>query len=297
MNDAVQETNRSPDVSVVVPVYNKAPFLAACLESILAQTVTSLELICVDDGSTDGSSEIIDRFAANECVRVIRQERNRGAAVARNAGLDVARGEFVQFVDADDLLAPDALRVLSVAARTDGVEIVRGGIVGFRSSAPEADRVLDIPRARSGFRPLDDESTWVPWWHTTYLFSRSLLTANGLRYPDLCSGEDPVFLAQVLTRATAMSAVSAVVYRHRLAPLAQKGRTTYRHLRDYLRHAELTREVFLESQPDAWYRGFAPLVLPEIRSMIRDWVMSDAEREAATREMRRVFELPSPSDG
>ena len=294
MNDAAQESGGAPEVSVVVPVHNKAPFVAACLESILAQTLTSLELICVDDASTDGSSEIIDRFAADERVRVIRQDRNRGAAVARNVGLDAARGEFVQFVDADDLLPPDALRLLSLAARTDGVEIVRGGIVGFRSSAPEAERVLDMPRARSGFRPLDDESTWVPWWHTTYLLSRRLLTSDGLRYPDLCSGEDPVFLAQVLTRASAMSAIAAVVYRHRLAPLAQKGRTTYRHLRDYLKHAELTRDIFVRSKPDAWYRGFAPLLLPELRSMISDWRMSDAERAAAMSEMRRIFEPPSP---
>ena len=153
----------------------------------------------MDDGSTDGSREILDRFAERDPrVKVIRHDRNRGAAAARNLGLDAANGEFVQFTDADDLLDPDALRLLTSAARADTVPIVRGGIVGFRSATPEKQLDLDLPEARSRVRPLEDESTWSPWWHTTYLFSRRLLVSEGIRYPDLCSGEDPVFLAHVL---------------------------------------------------------------------------------------------------
>ena len=295
MIDVTTEHAARPEVSVVVPVYNKAPYLAACLESILAQTLRSLELICVDDGSTDGSREILDRFAQRDPrVKVICHDSNRGAAAARNLGLDAANGEFVQFTDADDLLDPDALRVLTTAARADTVPIVRGGIVGFRSATPEKQLPLDIPKARSGVQPLEDESTWSPWWHTTYLFSRRLLVSEGIRYPDLCSGEDPVFLARVLSRAPAVSTLSAVVYRHRLMPLGEKGRTTPRHLRDYLRQAEMTREIFLESNGEAWHRGFAPLLLPEIRSMIDGWQLSDQERAAATAEMQRIFELPQP---
>ena len=138
MIDVTIEQETCPEVSVVVPVYNKAPYLAACLESVLAQTLPSLELICVDDGSTDGSREILDRFAERDPrVKVICHDRNRGAAAARNLGLDAANGEFVQFTDADDLLDPDALRLLITAARADTVPIVRGGIVGFRSATPE----------------------------------------------------------------------------------------------------------------------------------------------------------------
>ena len=94
--------------------------------------------------------------------------------------------------------------------------------------------------------------------------------------------------------APAVSTLSTVVYRHRLMPLGEKGRTTYRHLRDYLRHAEMTRDLFLESNAEAWHRGFAPLLLPEIRSMIDGWQMSDHERATATAEMQRIFELPRP---
>ena len=124
-----------PLLSVVMPAYNERHTIEEMIRRVLAVPIRT-ELIVVDDGSTDGSSEVLDRFAADERVRVIRQDRNYGPAAARNVGLDAARGEFVQFTDADDLLAPDALRLLSVAARTDDVEVVRGGITGFHSRAP-----------------------------------------------------------------------------------------------------------------------------------------------------------------
>ena len=240
--------------------------------------------------------EILDRFAERDPrVRVICHDLNRGAAAARNLGLDAANGEFVQFTDADDLLDPDALRLLTSAARADTVPIVRGGIVGFRSATPEKQLDLDLPEGAQ--RRADPSRMNRPGrrggTRRTCSHGR-LLVSEGIRYPDLCSGEDPVFLARVLSRAPAVSTLSTVVYRHRLMPLGEKGRTTYRHLRDYLRHAEMTRDLFLESNGEAWHRGFAPLLLPEIRSMIDGWQMSDHERAAATAEMQRIFEPPRP---
>lgn len=93
-----------PTVSIIVPCYNAAHWLAAALESCLAQTGAALDIVVVDDGSTDDSLAIAHRFA-DRGVTVLAQP-NRGAAAARNRGLEVARGEFIQFLDADDLLAP-----------------------------------------------------------------------------------------------------------------------------------------------------------------------------------------------
>ncbi len=95
----------SPLVSIIIPCYNAEPWLAETLESALAQTWPNKEVILVDDGSTDGSRAVAERFAPRG-VAVITQP-NQGAAAARNTGLARARGDFVQFLDADDLLAPD----------------------------------------------------------------------------------------------------------------------------------------------------------------------------------------------
>src|SRR5271165_3187575 len=97
-----------PLVSVIIPVYNSEKYLAESIESAIGQTWSSKEIIVVDDGSTDNSFEIARKFAGRPEVKVVTQE-NRGAAAARNAGLKEAKGEFIQFLDADDLLSADKI--------------------------------------------------------------------------------------------------------------------------------------------------------------------------------------------
>ena len=90
--------------SVIIPVYNAAAYLTDCLESILSQLPPDAEVICIDDGSTDSSLEILESFARREpCIKIVHQE-NAGQGAARNRGLASAQGEFVYFADADDAL-------------------------------------------------------------------------------------------------------------------------------------------------------------------------------------------------
>ena len=93
-----------PLVSVVIPCFNARPWIEETLASVKAQTHRNLEIIVVDDGSTDGSAEWLDEAGRRNVIQVIHQE-NRGAAAARNAGLSRASGEFIQLLDADDILA------------------------------------------------------------------------------------------------------------------------------------------------------------------------------------------------
>ena len=99
--------------SIIIPVYNVAPYLRECLDSVLAQTFADWEAICVDDGSTDGSGAILDEYAAKDSrFRVIHQ-RNAGVSAARNEALKKAQGEYIAFVDADDAVVPSWLQYAS----------------------------------------------------------------------------------------------------------------------------------------------------------------------------------------
>ena len=101
-----------PKISVIVPVYKVEPYLHECVDSILAQTFTDFELILVDDGSSDNCGKICDEYAAKDSrIRVIHQE-NRGVSAARNAALDAAKGEFIAFIDSDDVVNVYYLEVL-----------------------------------------------------------------------------------------------------------------------------------------------------------------------------------------
>lgn len=114
-------------ISVVVPVYNCAPYVERCIRSILAQTHTNLEIICVNDGSTDDSGTILDKLACEDTrVRVIHQ-KNAGASAARNAGIDLATGELITFVDSDDAIEPDMYEALLPYFADESVDIVHCG--------------------------------------------------------------------------------------------------------------------------------------------------------------------------
>ena len=100
-------------ISVIVPIYNTKPYLAECIESILAQKINvPIEVLLIDDGSTDGCGEVCDKYAArDERVRVIHQE-NQGLSAARNAGIDAAKGRYYSFIDSDDVVLPRFLQTL-----------------------------------------------------------------------------------------------------------------------------------------------------------------------------------------
>lgn len=104
--------DKSPLVTVIVPVYNTAPYLKECLVSICNQTYRKLEIIAVDDGSTDGSAELLDEIAGKDSrIKVVHKD-NGGVSSARNKGLELAHGEYISFVDSDDILEPDMYETL-----------------------------------------------------------------------------------------------------------------------------------------------------------------------------------------
>lgn len=122
-------------ISVIVPVYNTAKYLGKCIESILAQTFTDFELILIDDGSKDGSGKICDKYSKiDHRVRVI-HKNNGGVSSARNAGLEIARGKWITFIDSDDFINPTFLEGLYKPIYADPkIEFVHGGICNWKNN-------------------------------------------------------------------------------------------------------------------------------------------------------------------
>ena len=121
-----------PEISVIIPVYNSEKYLAAALDSVLAQSFQNFEIVCVNDGSTDSSPAVLDAYAASDArIRVIHQE-NAGGAASRNTGLAAAKGRYIAFMDNDDLYHPDCLKTLADGFRKYPQAWVSvGGYVGF----------------------------------------------------------------------------------------------------------------------------------------------------------------------
>ncbi len=115
--------NEAPEVSVIIPVYNSEKYLGECLESVLAQTLKQIEIICVDDGSQDRSLTIISEYAERDArIQIVRQA-HKGVSAARNTGIRKACGKYLYFMDCDDLLEPEALKLLYERAERDSLDI------------------------------------------------------------------------------------------------------------------------------------------------------------------------------
>ena len=146
-------------VSVIIPVYNVEEYLARCVESVLNQTYQNLEVILVDDGAKDSSGAICDRFAEKDPrVRVIHKE-NGGLSSARNAGIDIATGAYLEFVDSDDWIEPDAVESLLSLALAENVELVLGG--RWDVSAKTGENIFELKELLGKFNKKEPEKKLV----------------------------------------------------------------------------------------------------------------------------------------
>ena len=206
-------------VSVVMPVYNAARYLPEALDAILAQDLTDIEIICVDDGSTDDSPRILSRYAdADARIRVISQH-NAGAGAARNRGIDEARGEFLCFTDADDLLSTTRyLSRLYRGAKESGTLAAGADFLLYRGKG-KVDLTEPEPQY-AGYRlPREGVIAYRDYQYDygfhRFLFHRSLFDEGRNRFPRLSFFEDPVFLVRILSEAGSFYAAPDVAYWYR----------------------------------------------------------------------------------
>ncbi|HQR26526.1 MAG TPA: glycosyltransferase family 2 protein [Nocardioides sp.] len=182
-----------PLLTVVVAVYDAAPWLPECLDSVLASHYGALEVVVVDDGSTDDSGRIADAYAArDDRVRVVHTP-NRGLGAARNEGVRRATGELLGFCDADDVVPPTAYPVLAGALGVSGSDFVTGSLVRWEAGAleePRWMRRLHAVEPRSGLTVEDHPEILGDVFAPNKLFRREFWQAAGLAFPEGTRYED-----------------------------------------------------------------------------------------------------------
>ncbi|MER6059737.1 glycosyltransferase [Streptomyces sp. NPDC001792] len=196
-----------PDVSVIIGAYEAMPYLVECLASVEAQSIDSarLEVIAVDDGSTDGTGEYLEEFAARAPMRVtvIRQENSGGPSGPRNVGLGKAAGRYVFFLDADDRLGPEALERMVAMADENGTDVVLGKVEGINRTPPKSMWGKTLGRT-------DVFSSNIKFTLSAQkLFRRDLLDKHGMRFDEsLFTGEDALFTMEAYLRADGVSVLA-----------------------------------------------------------------------------------------
>lgn len=215
-----------PSVSVIIPIYNTEAYLAECLDSVINQSMQEMEIIVVNDGSTDGSLDIIQRYSELDERIILLNKANQGASAARNDAMRMAKSDHIMFLDSDDVFTADAVKTAYDRIRRDACDIVI-----FNGRAFEDDGQIKI-RSDKFYFNLDekDENCIAPglyWIERTggriqqpgmKIYRREFIVKNDLKFGDSLVGEDYFFLFMCMIQAQRVGYMHVDGYSRRYRP-------------------------------------------------------------------------------
>ncbi|MBB5520092.1 6-hydroxymethylpterin diphosphokinase MptE-like protein [Amphiplicatus metriothermophilus] len=209
-------------ISVIVPAYNVDSYIEECLDSLVAQDDDNFEVVIVDDGSTDGTSKIIDEYCARRPNFMSVRQDNSGLGAARNAGVKVSRGEFILFVDSDDYVSSNAISALRAEQKRGDFDVVTGRFVRVSEDGvahavrtdqlPQHEIPQECPPLSPSEKVLGAFAPSVAW---ARLYRKSLIQENGLVFPPRAPHEDLYFTFKALAFSKRVSQISDEIYFYR----------------------------------------------------------------------------------
>jgi len=186
-----------PKVSIIIPVYNVEKYLKRCLDSVINQTLKDIEIICVNDASTDGSLAILNEYASKDKrIKLISLYENKGAGYARNIGIDHAIGDYIGFVDSDDYIDLDFYYLLYTKAIQNYAEVAKGSLLCRKNG----DIDLDREAAYDNNRLIKENKAYFYHAFTSGIYLRNFLLSNQLYFPNFITFEDPNFSIKVVSK-------------------------------------------------------------------------------------------------
>jgi len=200
----------SPDISIIIPVYNSSKYLRQCLDSIISQTITDIEIICVDDGSTDNSLDILNEYKQKDSRIIILQQKNKGGGAARNLGLSVAQGKYLSFLDSDDYFNLDMLQSAYETAEKynadvtifkfreyyDNLSIYSSGELGLFETMDENRNLISLNDIPSAIFSLTNPAPWNKLYNHEYIISHNLKFQEIAKCNDLYFGFTTLYFAE-----------------------------------------------------------------------------------------------------
>lgn len=249
-------------ISIIVPVYNVQEYITKCIESLINQTYKNIEIILVDDGSTDNSGNICDEYKKKDKRVIVVHKLNGGVGSARNKGLDSVRGEYIAFVDPDDYVDEKMIERMYTNINKENADI------SIISCCYVYDTKIEYPKKDNQYLVMDTEEAFIKMNSFVYygvglvdkLFKRSLF--NGLRFPNINSGEDWYVIYKVFDKANKVVYDSKVMYyyRQRLSSLTHNKTVNF----DCLNASRQSIEIISKKYPKAIKSAYTMYVTENI---------------------------------
>ena len=288
-------------ISIILPIYNAGKYLRPALESVRAQTLKDFECICINDGSIDNSSNVVREFMACDKRFKLIEQKNSGVSVARNAGLDAARGEFICFLDQDDLYAPDYLEHLHDMITTHDADLSRVQSVKVNDDFELAPTT--IPQsANIKFYDKNPEKLFMSisgWMHIWVCMFRASAIKN-IRFPvELPNGgEDIVFMMCVVDDIKNVVQSNAKKYIRRRSAIStmfqNRKKLNPRLLLNFLHRIPLVHAHCLMANNPKWAEYVYTYVMRRMfKTLVRDTLRKNQQRDVGREVLSQIIKMPS----
>lgn len=210
------KTENRPELSVIIPVYNNAPFLEECLDSVVNHPLKNLEIIVVDDGSTDNSRDIIKKYLEKDQRIQLHCQKNSGAAFARNRGIELSRGHYLAFLDSDDFwFQNDTLEKMLAFASENSLNICGGNMMSYENGRllPSSDKKMSFEKdGIFNYKTLQHD---YGYWR--FIYNTDFIKTNRLSFPNYRRFQDPPFFVAAMLAAGNFGAIAEDFYAWRVA--------------------------------------------------------------------------------
>ncbi len=265
-----------PKVSVIMPVYNTAQFLPQCIESILSQTFPDFELICVNDGSTDNSADVLAAYVnQDKRVKVITQQ-NQGLSIARNSGLSNAASDFIAFADSDDYYAPNFLELLVKAQQEYNADIAGCDFQKIRNAE---DVLKPVDKATPKFYPdalkvLLHKNNFIHFNVWNKLYKRDVI--GDMQFVPHIYYEDWVFNCCMFEKAANFVWIKEKLYAYRYSDNSiMRSSFNEKKLQDYVKGIQEVNAYFIKNAPEKWEQVRKTRISRTIKMMMNRALRSD----------------------
>jgi glycosyltransferase involved in cell wall biosynthesis len=245
-------------ISVIIPIYNNREYLNQCLTSVKNQTHVDLEIICIDDGSTDGAQDIVDEYASCDERFIVIHEDNQGESHARNVGLDMATGDYIAFVDCDDWIEPDMYEILLSAVKKTSAQMSVAS--WFKDNAQNSEPIQNIKPVKEGIFHRDDLMRYIyirdVYKSFAYMWDK-LYKKELLKRPDgtlirfdesMPLGGDVLFLSEITLNTQSAVYTDKCLYHYRQQEVSGCHTRDLERLRSWIRSYEMVIDLYEKNQ-------------------------------------------------
>ena len=216
---------KNPQISVIIPIYNCEKYIKECLSSLIKQTFKNFEIICINDGSKDDTLKILRKFEVKDVRVKIYNQNNRGPGIARNVGMNVSKGDYLMFLDSDDIFEKTMLEELYIKIKENDSDVVICNSQNFEvkkwwKKYYEKNYIIkDEIINQTTFSSLDikrDFFNLFIWWPWDKMYKRRYIKSLGVEYQHLKSSEDLYFVASTVIAAKKISYLDKILINHRI---------------------------------------------------------------------------------